>query len=62
MMVLLMFGLSITVAFAQSRVVGKIKASVQEIKRWGGWILILVGLWLIILGTWAEFFTKFFRV
>ena len=61
-MVLLMFGLSIAIALAQSRLVGTVKARVQEIKRWGGWVLILVGLWLIVLGIWAEFFTKFFQV
>ena len=61
-MVLLMFGLSFAVALAQSRLVGTVKANVHQVKRWGGWVLILVGLWLIILGIWAEFFTKFFRV
>jgi cytochrome c biogenesis protein CcdA len=61
-MVLLMFALSLAVALAQSRLVNTLKASVHEVKRWGGWILVLVGLWLVILGIWANFFAKVFRV
>jgi cytochrome c biogenesis protein CcdA len=60
--VLLMFALSLAVALAQSRLVNTLKASVHEVKRWGGWILVLVGLWLVILGIWANFFAKVFRV
>jgi cytochrome c biogenesis protein CcdA len=61
-MVLLMFALSLAVALAQSRLVNTLKANVHEVKRWGGWILILVGLWLIVLGIWADYFIILFKV
>jgi hypothetical protein len=35
---------------------------VHEVKRWGGWVLILVGLWLMALGIWAGFFASLFPV
>jgi cytochrome c biogenesis protein CcdA len=56
-MVLLMFGLSLAIALAQNRLVAALKARVHKMKRWGGWILILVGLWLVVLGLWEDFFT-----
>jgi cytochrome c biogenesis protein CcdA len=61
-MVLLMFGLSLAIALAQNRLVTAFKARVHEMKRWGGWILILVGLWLVVLGLWADFFTGLLKV
>ena len=57
-----MFGLSFAVAFAQNRLVNALKIRVHDVKRWGGWVLILVGLWLIVLGIFADFFTTFFNV
>ena len=61
-MVFLMFALSLAVALAQSRFIDTLKVSVHEVKRWGGWILIVVGIWLVILGIWANFLANFFRV
>lgn len=61
-MVLLMFGLSMLIAAAQEQIVGILRANVTQVKRWGGAILILVGLWLIALGIWVETFAQIFPV
>lgn len=57
-----MFGLSLGIAIAQERVTDALRASVVTIKRWGGGILILVGVWLIILAIWADTFADLFPV
>lgn len=57
-MVLLMFGLSLLIATAQEHIVNVLRANVAQIKRWGGAILIAVGLWLIALAIWANFFLQ----
>jgi len=59
---ILMFLLSSIIAFAQERVVDTLRASLVEVKKWGGRILILVGLWLIVLAIFAETFANIFRV
>lgn len=62
MVVLLLFGLAAAVAMAQERVVTTLQASVGQVKRWGGWILIVVGLWTLALAIWAEQFSRIFPV
>lgn len=37
-------------------------ANVATIKRWGGWILITVGVWLLALAVFSEFFARVFPV
>jgi cytochrome c biogenesis protein CcdA len=59
---ILMFVLSFTIAFAQERLVDTLRTSVVSIKRWGGRILILVGIWLIILAIFAQTFARIFPV
>ena len=61
-MVLLMFGLSLVIATAQEQIVGALRANVIQVKRWGGVILMLIGLWLITLGIWANTFAQIFPV
>lgn len=61
-MVLLMFGLSLVIATAQEHIVDMLRANVTQVKRWGGAILILIGLWLIVLGIWANMFAHIFPV
>jgi len=61
-MVLLMFGLSLLIATAQEHIVGALRANVTQVKRWGGAILMLIGLWLIALGIWANSFSQIFPV
>ena len=61
-MVLLMFGLSLVIATAQDQIVGALRANLTQVKRWGGIILILIGLWLTALGIWADAFARLFLV
>lgn len=62
MIALLMFILAVAIALAQEQFVGVLRASTRQVKTWGGRILILVGLWLVVLGIWADFFARFFPV
>jgi hypothetical protein len=62
MIVALMVELSIAIAAAQERLVASLRASIGQVKRWGGAILVLVGLWLIVLATWAKTFAQVFPV
>jgi len=59
---LLMFALSLLTATAQEHIVGAMRANVTQVKRWGGAILMLIGLWLIILAIWANTFAQIFPV
>jgi hypothetical protein len=61
-MVLLMFSLSLLIATAQEQIVGALRANVTQVKRWGGVILMFIGLWLIALGIWAKAFAQIFPV
>ncbi len=56
------FGLSIAIAAAQEWRVEALRASIGQVKRWGGAILVLVGLWLIVLAIWAQTFSQVFPV
>ena len=60
--VMLMFALSLGIATAQERFVGTLREKVFFVKKWGGYILILVGLWLIMLSIWTTFFVSVFPV
>jgi fatty acid desaturase len=60
--VLLAFGAALFVALAQERVTERIGASAPAVKRWGGFILVIVGLWLVTLGVFADFFARVFPV
>lgn len=62
MIVLLLFGLAAAVASAQVRVVMTLQASVTQVKRWGGWVLIGIGLWTLALAIWADQFARIFPV
>jgi cytochrome c biogenesis protein CcdA len=62
MIVLLLFGLAIAIGLAQDTFVAKLRAEAPRVKRWGGVILVVVGLWTITIGIWAEFFSRFFPV
>jgi hypothetical protein len=60
--ILLMLGLAGAIGTAQERLVATLRAGTTQIKRWGGVILILVGIWFIILAIWAETFARIFPV
>lgn len=61
-MALLIFILSLAIAFAQEQFVGVLRASTTRVKQYGGRILILVGVWLVVLVIWADFFARYFPV
>jgi hypothetical protein len=50
------------VGTAQQRVVTTVQADAAQVKRWGGVVLILVGLWTIALALWPEEFARLFSV
>lgn len=57
-----MFGLSFTVATAQEVVTRMADVGTPVVKRWGGRIMVGVGLWLIVLALGANFFSRLFPV
>lgn len=59
---LLMLALAFLVGAAQERVINFLKGGTQQVKQWGGVILMLVGAWLIALALWASFFAQVFPV
>jgi hypothetical protein len=61
-MVTLMFLLAFAIAFAQERVILAIRGQGVQIKRWGGWILMAVGFWFVVLAIFADFFSRIFPV
>ena len=60
--VLLAFAAAGSVALAQERVTERIEASAPTVKRWGGYVLVIVGLWFVALGLFADFFARVFPV
>ena len=54
-----MFLLALAIALAQEKLVERLRASSGQVKIWGGRVLVIVGLWLIALAIWADFFVKF---
>jgi hypothetical protein len=60
--VLLMFGLSFAIASGQEVVTMLMQTGDVAVKRWGGRILIAVGVWLVVLSVGADVFARFFPV
>lgn len=61
-MVVLMFGLALLIGAAQEHTVDRLKAGAPTVKRWGGRILFVLGLWFIALGVFSSFFADLFPV
>jgi len=59
-LVLMFVALSFVVGRAQEHTLNRIQASSREVKRWGGWVLVGVGTWFIVLAIWADFFARIF--
>lgn len=55
-------GLSFLIGSAQERTVARLKTGSKEVKRWGGFILVAVGTWFVVLAIWADFFAGVFPV
>lgn len=62
MIVLLMFGLALAIGLAQEGFVTKLRAQAPWVKRWGGVVLIVLGIWTLVIGIWADFFAQLFPV
>ncbi len=60
-MAIVMVVLVTAVSLAQDKLIRSMKESGHLVKRWGGAILILVGIWLIVLAAWAAPFSRFFQ-
>lgn len=58
----LLFTAAFTVSRAQQSTVERIQASAPGVKKWGGAILVLVGVWFISLAVFADFFAQYFSV
>jgi hypothetical protein len=58
----IMLTLSILTATAGAQLVERLRSEITEIKRWGGYVLLLVGTGLIALGLWAQAVAKIFPV
>ncbi|MBW3564513.1 MAG: hypothetical protein KY459_07295 [Acidobacteria bacterium] len=57
-----MFSLSFSIASAQEQVLERMQARAKDVKRIGGWILVTVGTWLLILAIFAQEFSRVFTV
>lgn len=58
----LLFTAAVTIAGARQRTVGRIARQAPTIKKWGGWIMFTVGVWLVVLAVFADFFARLFPV
>ena len=58
----LVFAAAFGVAGAQDQTIEKIKAQAPRVKKWGGWILTVVGVWFLTLAIFADFFAEVFPV
>jgi cytochrome c biogenesis protein CcdA len=59
---ILMLTLSVLSAAAGAQLVERLRGEITEIKRWGGYVLLLVGTGLVVLGIWAEAFAQILPV
>lgn len=57
---LLIFGAAMGVAVWQEAAVERLRAVTPDIKRWGGWVLLAVGAWLIAPSVWSDLFARLF--
>ncbi|MGH3442911.1 MAG: hypothetical protein ACRDUY_12900 [Nitriliruptorales bacterium] len=61
-LVVLLFAASLGVAVAQEAVVQRVRAAGPTVKRWGGWVLVVIGTWFVALGVFADTFARIFPV
>jgi hypothetical protein len=53
-----MFSLSLTIGLAQERTVRAIRARASRVRRWGGWVMLAVGIWTLALASFPAFFRQ----
>lgn len=58
----LVFVAAFGVAGAQEHTLERIRAQAPRVKQWGGWILLVVGVWFLALALFADFFAGIFPV
>jgi cytochrome c biogenesis protein CcdA len=60
--VALLFAAAFGVARAEETTLERIEVQAPTVKRWGGTILIAVGIWFLVLAVFADFFEGVFPV
>jgi len=58
----LIFGLTLAIASSQDRIIKKARTSTRTVKRIGGYILLVIGVWTLALALFANFFSTIFPV
>jgi hypothetical protein len=61
-LVFLLFGAALVTAGARGSALARMRAGAPAVKRWGGYVLLLVGVWFVALGAWADAFSGLFAV
>lgn len=61
-LVALLFGAALGVATAQEQFVERLRAGTPAVKHWGGYVLVVVGVWFVLLGAFAHTFARVFPV
>lgn len=61
-LIIMFVGLSLIIGSAQEQTVKRIQARSPDVKRWGGWILVVIGTWFLALAIWADLFAEIFPV
>lgn len=61
-MTLLAFGAAALVAVGQEGVAGRVARAAPVMKQWAGWVLVLVGVWLMATSLFAGWFARLFPV
>ena len=59
---ILILGAAVAVSISQEATVERLGAATPTIKRWGGWALITVGTWFILLSIFSNTFEDLFPV
>lgn len=62
MFVLLIFGLAFSIASMQENIVQMAKLHTRTVKRWSGFILVMIGGWIMLLAIFANLFATVFPV
>ncbi|MAT82943.1 MAG: hypothetical protein CMD39_01500 [Gammaproteobacteria bacterium] len=61
-LVALTFSAVLAVATAEERVASRLKARAPAIKKFSGYLVMLVGVWMLALAIFADWFAKVFTV
>lgn len=61
-LVVLLFTAATTMSLAHGEVTDRFRAGAPTVKRWGGYVLIAVGVWLLVLALFADTFAQVFPV